>query len=452
MRKLVLTFCLFLIIGGVKIAQAGWEKYVFPTLSSAVTGIGVGDLRNDDTLRLYVVQSMGNIIEYTFREGVWHQTLIHTLPTSVNTMIIDIGRNDGKRRIYAACFDSHIHEVSFENGLWAESDLGGPAMPFEMLDVVVGEVRNDGIKRVYAGNPNGKVYEYTYNDTAWVMDSISVNRGAIYRMAIAEGRNDGQKRLYVDPSNGELCEITYNIGNWQTNYFGLVGGVYNGLAVGKARNDDTNRVYGWTFHDINLYTLYEWTFRGNWVGKLLDTCRGEMEFRMIIDSARNDEINRLYTVAYNHLYESYYTNNTLETDTIEHYNYFACLCIGKVKNDSITRLYAGTKQEIFEYTFMPQGVIDVPINSTKSDKRHIEIYPSPIVNKGVIKYELDCSAIVSVNIYNVLGNKINTIYEGQNSPGTHFWSYDVNGIKPGIYIVRLNIGKLSVNKKIIIFR
>jgi len=452
MRKLVLTFGLVLIIGSVKLAQAGWDKYAFPPLSTMVSGIAIGNLRGDDTLRLVVAQSMGIIIEYTFRTDIWQQNIIYALPISVNTMKLGEGRNDGKERIYAACFDSHIHEISYHDGTWIESDLGGPSTPFEMLDVVVGDARNDGIKRVYAGNPNGRVYEYTYNGSGWTLDSILVNRGAIYRMSIADGRNDGLNRLYVDPSNGELCEITRNAGNWQNSYFGLIGGVYNGLAVGKARNDDTNRVYGFTFHDIDLYTLYEWTYRGNWVGKLLDTCRGEMEFRMIIDKARDDGLDRIYTTAFNHLYESYFTNDLLETDTIEHYNYFACLCAGQARNDGITRLFTGTKQEVFEYTFTSQGVMGFPIYSNKSEKINIKIYPGPIISKGVIKYDLDCYAIVSINMYDILGKKIYTIYEGKNSPGSHFYSFDVNSVKPGVYIVKLNIGNLSVNNKIIIFR
>ena len=70
-------------------------------------------------------------------------------------------------------------------------------------------------------------------------------------------------------------------------------------------------------------------------------------------------------------------------------------------------------------------------------------YPNPFSDQTIIPYQLDKAALVQLSIYNILGEKINTLVYGYQKPGSYEveWNVVENGkrLSNGVYFYRLVI-------------
>lgn len=66
----------------------------------------------------------------------------------------------------------------------------------------------------------------------------------------------------------------------------------------------------------------------------------------------------------------------------------------------------------------------------------ISCYPNPFNNSTRINIELNSFDRISIDVYNVLGEKISTIYNGELSAGMHSFRFNANNYSSGIYFVR----------------
>ena len=85
----------------------------------------------------------------------------------------------------------------------------------------------------------------------------------------------------------------------------------------------------------------------------------------------------------------------------------------------------------------------------------ISHYPNPFSEQVVITLELKQPALVILEIYDALGEKIETIVNGKFDEGTHYFSWDGKdrqGIKmnAGIYFYRLNACGLEKVEKLLL--
>jgi photosystem II stability/assembly factor-like uncharacterized protein len=79
-------------------------------------------------------------------------------------------------------------------------------------------------------------------------------------------------------------------------------------------------------------------------------------------------------------------------------------------------------------------------------------YPNPFNPSTTIKYNLLNSGIVSVRIYNVLGEEIKTLVNGYNEAGLHNVVFDAGGLPSGIYFYRINAGQYNEIKKMVLIK
>ena len=97
-----------------------------------------------------------------------------------------------------------------------------------------------------------------------------------------------------------------------------------------------------------------------------------------------------------------------------------------------------------------KGIIDA-IKEIKTDNATIiNVYPNPFKSHTNLAFQLNEKAKVSIEVYDMLGNKIITLFEGEKTIGKHniIWSpsSDINGI----YFVRFTTNNDQSIKKIII--
>ncbi len=76
-----------------------------------------------------------------------------------------------------------------------------------------------------------------------------------------------------------------------------------------------------------------------------------------------------------------------------------------------------------------------------------DIFPNPLTAGANIGLYLNYDGLIKLEIYNSLGNKIDTIYEGFLPSGNHHYYYDAAGLLNGIYYLKLSAnGKVFIRK------
>ena len=63
--------------------------------------------------------------------------------------------------------------------------------------------------------------------------------------------------------------------------------------------------------------------------------------------------------------------------------------------------------------------------------------PNPFTNSTTISFETKVEGNGSVNLYDMSGNLIKTIYEGNFTVGTHTYTYNAENLTPGRYIFKI---------------
>lgn len=73
-------------------------------------------------------------------------------------------------------------------------------------------------------------------------------------------------------------------------------------------------------------------------------------------------------------------------------------------------------------------------------------YPNPFNPTTTIRYALPQTSAVTLEIFNMLGQKIVTIVNGQQASGSHTVSWNASGLSSGIYYYRLSAGSTAITK------
>jgi N-acetylmuramoyl-L-alanine amidase len=79
-------------------------------------------------------------------------------------------------------------------------------------------------------------------------------------------------------------------------------------------------------------------------------------------------------------------------------------------------------------------------------------FPNPFNPTTQIKFGIPQSGIVKLEIYNLLGQKISTLVEGEMNAGYHSVKFDAKDFSSGIYIYTLSVNNFKTSKKMILLK
>jgi hypothetical protein len=82
----------------------------------------------------------------------------------------------------------------------------------------------------------------------------------------------------------------------------------------------------------------------------------------------------------------------------------------------------------------------------------IGAYPNPARGATTIKYQLPEESQVRLEIYNVSGQLVKTVNEGQKPAGYHRIDLNSAQLSNGIYLYRLHAGEFSATKKLVVLK
>ena len=103
------------------------------------------------------------------------------------------------------------------------------------------------------------------------------------------------------------------------------------------------------------------------------------------------------------------------------------------------------------------GVVDsdpyVPVNATAVTDfdalgNGLGIYPNPIQSTGTVDVELAESAEIKLEVYNLLGQRLNTLYQGVQAAGLQQIDINTDNLAEGTYLLQLSVnGVQSLTQK-----
>jgi hypothetical protein len=123
---------------------------------------------------------------------------------------------------------------------------------------------------------------------------------------------------------------------------------------------------------------------------------------------------------------------------------------------SLSNGWTGDPNDEEEITIV-NTTIWLATNSTTTSVNNIfvvpvkfEVYPNPLNGTGRIKYLLDESGFVSLDMYDITGKLVKNIYSGQAEQGLQIVNFDSNNLPEGIYFCRLESDHLIQTQKVVI--
>jgi hypothetical protein len=79
-------------------------------------------------------------------------------------------------------------------------------------------------------------------------------------------------------------------------------------------------------------------------------------------------------------------------------------------------------------------------------------YPNPFNPSTVIKYSIPKAQVVTLKIFNVLGQEVATLINKQQIAGNYEVSFNASKLSSGVYIYQLNAGSFSYSKKMMLLK
>lgn len=101
----------------------------------------------------------------------------------------------------------------------------------------------------------------------------------------------------------------------------------------------------------------------------------------------------------------------------------------------------------------PGGVEGEPTENAKCKVQKIKLWPNPFYALANIQYSLDKTQPVSLNIYNITGQRVKTLVKAKQKPGSYNIQWNGKSdqgvdLASGIYILCLKAGNINQTQKI----
>ena len=79
-------------------------------------------------------------------------------------------------------------------------------------------------------------------------------------------------------------------------------------------------------------------------------------------------------------------------------------------------------------------------------------YPNPFNPSTQIQYTLPEATQVTIEVFNIVGQKVIELVNGQQSAGHHTTTFDASGLSSGVYLYKLTTPSYAESKKMLIIK
>lgn len=77
-------------------------------------------------------------------------------------------------------------------------------------------------------------------------------------------------------------------------------------------------------------------------------------------------------------------------------------------------------------------------------------FPNPFNPRTVISYQLTAFSRVTLDVFDMLGRRVGTLVQEEQSPGEHSVGFDASGLNSGVYVAKLQTGRLTRSIKMLL--
>ncbi len=113
---------------------------------------------------------------------------------------------------------------------------------------------------------------------------------------------------------------------------------------------------------------------------------------------------------------------------------------------------AGLVKSIYEGNF--QDVLEVRNLSTEIPDGYSlqQNFPNPFNPSTVIRYSITGNSLVTLKVYDVLGNEVSTLFNQKQNAGSYEVEFNGLNLSNGIYFYRINTEKFTDTKRMILVK
>jgi len=97
------------------------------------------------------------------------------------------------------------------------------------------------------------------------------------------------------------------------------------------------------------------------------------------------------------------------------------------------------------------GILDFP-SFLPEGFTILQNYPNPFNAATTVRYSLPNKSEISLSIYNLLGQRVETLFDGVQDPGEHALTWDASRLPSGVYFARLETAGRTENIKMVLLK
>ena len=118
---------------------------------------------------------------------------------------------------------------------------------------------------------------------------------------------------------------------------------------------------------------------------------------------------------------------------------------------------ACTKDSL-EISVYDRGVLSITSSDNQADQlipRFFQLYqnyPNPFNPNTFIKYQIPEFSLVTIIIYDMLGNEMATLVNKEKPAGRYKVEFNATGLPSGIYFYRMQVGSFIETKKMVLMK
>jgi Secretion system C-terminal sorting domain/FG-GAP-like repeat len=115
---------------------------------------------------------------------------------------------------------------------------------------------------------------------------------------------------------------------------------------------------------------------------------------------------------------------------------------------------------VWQYNVAHNGVFDEPALVRVREReaqlpvgdRLLQNYPNPFNPVTIISYNVASVGAVSLNVYDLLGRRVASLFNGTQTQGSHSVTWDASGRPSGVYYYRLRTGTSSFTRRLMVLK
>jgi SdrD B-like domain/Secretion system C-terminal sorting domain/Cohesin domain len=280
-------------------------------------------------------------------------------------------------------------------------------------------------------------------------DTSPLNIGNGILMNLDFNYNAGNSNLNFDEANCEITDTSASILNINyTNGVVKVLGSPATLAGNVWYDANHNGLKDTGEIGVQWVTANVYKSDGTWLNWVLTDQQGNYSFNNLTPGSYFVEF---YLVDDNRAY-TFTKPNIGKDSTIN-----SC---ATALTDTTARTITVTLSSGETYSYLNAGLIDTSgitsiaennrINSIPKKFSMVQNYPNPFNPSTVIQFSVPKLEKLTLSIYNILGQKVKTLFDEEISPGIHTVTFNAGNLSSGIYFYQLVGADINITKKMIL--